>query len=612
MKDEYRNNAEMSESVGAIPNEGHYAPDKTDKTAIPQGPAKEDEHSARIIPPRKWPPKRLIPYPQICEMLRLLTGRFFPKDHLVEILMHHLRHFHDLSVSEAAELSADAYDLAIEYWVSQADDLQWGLRLKEIFDGQYPTKAQEYWFLGGVAERKYQNMSADMDMPFTYEVDQFDRIGNLGRLLIPKLAPDLCIIEKTKNGYRIDATADVERFLNAEKKTVPRCNLFEVVVQSRPIWRAETGWSNFNLKRLPRRSYAAKLICKSASPDLLLQFVDDLKVTFAWPSDGSLGVFLGYLLQPMVCHLRVGQMPAYCFLGPTKAGKGYLSNTLPAILYNRPGGPTVMVKQITASNYELEVLLNSCKDRLYICFDEVKNASDNEMKMIDAFCTQPTVQVRKFQVGYIEIENDFTLSMTAVNRTFTDESYGRIAVVKLKESRPDKISAFHYRWCKAGPELLRAMFDSINAIELDGIDLPIIPDRRPGFGLMAHLVKNVFYLDPDYKVDSSNSDTLDDLCRMHEEKPGSGRIAGAWRQYSLRSFTDYMTENHEIKWKRANALAAINTALGYTSTRNHPSYKLTGYPSESGKHYHIELREEGQKSVRTFVYIKDVFTESQI
>ena len=93
---------------------------------------------------------------------------------------------------------------------------------------------------------------------------------------------------------------------------------------------------------------------------------------------------------------------------------------------------------------------------------------------------------------------------------------------------------------------------------------------------------------------------------MYEEAVHLGDIKGQWKRYSPANFVKFMAEKYDRHRKRESAAAAINTALGYRSTRNHPSYKDGGYPAESGKHYHFEVREEGIKNKRTFIYLQVV------
>ena len=559
--------------------------------------------------PQPWPIADLKPHPDVKNLVNTLTKCFFPKEPLLGLIASELER-RGVAPQESARIAKSAFEAAIGHLL--ATDIAWRSRLDAIFDEKYPSIPREYWQSGRIAQRSYERLLAASDSPPTFEVDHFAAIPSPRNLLAAKIAPALFVIEEVRGKSIVKPTANVERFINGEKKAVRRSSLFEVSVFTRPVWRLhDDHWSPYSRRHLPRRTIVARVLCATATPSLIADFVHDLRTTFSWMNDAALAVYLGYLIQPMLAHLYVGQMPAYCFLGPTKAGKGYLSNALPSIIYCRVGDSTVLTKQITPNSYEMEVLLNSGKDALYVCFDEIKSATDDELKMLDALCTQTTLLVRKFRTGYIEIDNHFTLSMTAVNRTFTDETYGRLAVIKLKESRPDKISIFHNQWSKRGPELLRAIWDSINAVDIDIPQLPRIPDRRPGFGLMSHVVKRAFGIEPDYKVESSNIDVLDDVCRMAEEGHMIGRTIGSWRQFSLRSFTEFMDQKHEIKWKRANALASINTALGYTSTRNHPSYRESGYQAESGNFYEIELREEGQKAKRSFIYVRKVSGKSE-
>jgi hypothetical protein len=601
-------NEECGENEDLHPvSQKEKATETTQTTVLEEQPTRPEE--SNVVPIRNWPPEELIPYPKIADMVLDLTERFFPSTHLIEITSSEIFKLGCISQPESDEIAKSVVERALLHWLTHTIDQQWRLRLEYIFDNKYPEQARECWYIGRLANVKYEKPSVIVSQPYTFNIKTIDIISKPEHLLCSRIAPLLYIVElNSRNEPTVEPTADVYRFHNSEKEAVPKSSLFEENIFNRPAYGIETGWDNYNSDRLPRKIVAAEILCSTNDEMLFAEFVTDLKVTFAWPdtndTNGFLAVYIGYLIQPLISHLMPGMMPAYCFLGPTKSGKGYLSNVLPAVFYHRYGESCVTTKKIPKEIYEFEVLMEASKNALYICFDETKNASDEELKMIDAFCTQSEIVIRKFRVGYYQLPNLYTVSATAVHRTFSDETYGRMSIIKLKESRPENISAFHQKWRLKGPQLLKCLFEKVSKVKVDFDCLPKVSDRRPGFGLVAHFLKEAFSLTPDYSIEATNCDVLDDLCRLFELESHLGSPKGPWMRFSPRSFTQFMAKNQDIKWKRSNALAAINTALGYTSTRSHPIFKDTGYPAESGRHYHIELREEGERSKRVLIYIQ--------
>lgn len=581
---------------------------ETTKTTVFGEPPEKPEQS-NIVPIRSWPPEDLKPFPQIADMVLTLVERFFPSKQLKELISSEISKYENISLARSVEIAETSIEKALIHWVNQTFEPQWRIRLEKIFDNKYPEYSRECWHNGKLASVKYEKIDMNSSQPYSFSTRNIDTITKPEHILCSKIAPLLYEVELDKNGKpSIIPTAEVIRFHNSEKEAIPKSSLFEEVIFNRPAYGITSGWDSYTLGRLPRKIVAAEILHSTFEEEILFEFMSELRSTFAWPdgnnSNGFLAVYLGYLIQPLISHLMPGLMPAYCFLGPTKSGKGYLSNVLPAIFYHRPGESCVTTKKIPKEVYEFEVLMEASKNALYICFDETKNASDEELKMIDAFCTQSEVVIRKFRVGYYQLPNLYTVSATAVHRTFSDETYGRMSIIKLKESRPENISKFHQKWRLRGPQLLKCIFEKVSGVKVELDMLPTVADRRPGFGLVAHFLKEAFGLTPDYSIEATYCDVLDDLCKLFESEPHLGSPRGPWLRFSPRSFTQFMAKNHDIKWKRSSALAAINTALGYTSTRSHPIFKDTGYPSESGRHYHIELREEGERSKRVLIYIQ--------
>lgn len=539
------------------------------------------------------------------EGLRRITygavKRFVPKATLIPAL------FEALAIYAETEDRVDASATEIiESCIAELtkNDHDWKERLDCIFDGEYPLVYREAFRGGQLVTMKYPKPTMRSNQQTTYEVPDVRPIPAPKKLLCSKIAPALFDIESDSKGkLRAEPTAEVERFLNGERDAVPKSSLHEIVLLNRPTAFETSRWEPIDKTKIPRQIIAPTLKFSNPKHGIVEEFIDDLRETFAWDRIGYLYSYLGYLLQPMLAHFFRGQGPGYLFSGPSNAGKGYLSNALPQILYMRDGENTVVTKKLPENTYEFEVLLGSVGDALYLCFDEAKNANDEQMKLIDAFATQQTVQMRRMRIGYTEVDNLYTIALTAVHRNYSDETNGRMATIKLKESRPEAISGFNHKWGLRGAELLAALFARISSVSFTTKECPPIPNRRAGFAVMAHVLQRTFGVVPDYQVEVSNNEILDDLCAMYEIEPKLGDTKGGWKRYSPRMITNHLAAKGD-KMKRENLMSAVHTSLGYSSTRNHPAYKETGYSAESGKRYHLEVREEGEKQKRVFVYIR--------
>lgn len=553
-----------------------------------------------------WWPEEVDSHQEIVEHITILIQKFFPKRPLLSFTSWQLEKA-GAPKEKARTMASDLIDSALLRMKSGVVDKDWNKKLSTIFENQYPSTEREVWVNGRLCQKRYPRRPPEMEYPPTFRFATFDPISNPKNALCSRIAPALFEIDSDSKGEdKLVKTAEAERFLNGEKDAVPKSSLHELMVFNRPVYGLSTGWLKYDATQLPQKIVTAKLLGKNKDSSLMRSFIEDLRETFAWEADNYLANYMGYIIQPMISHLCVGQMPAYGFFGPTKSGKGYLSNALPSVIYSRLGDPTVYIKKIPNSTYEMEVFLSACREALYLCFDEVKNASDEELKLIDAFCTQKSLQLRKIRQGYQELENLFTLSMTAVHRTFSDETNGRLALIKLKQSRSELIAEFHTRWRGKGAAVLKEFKSAIDKVPFDFKSIERVSDRRPGFSVVSHFLKNAFDLNGNFEVESASNEVLDDLCKMFEEAKDLGDQKGKWKRYSPANFVNFMSQKYERRWKKTTASSAINTALGYSSTKFHPNYKDGGYPAESGVHYHIEVREEGQKSRRTFIYIQPV------
>lgn len=542
------------------------------------------------------------------ESVRLVAGklisRFFPRDELENLLCQLVIQNGLIPSSEAFTATQKLIEDCFSHF--ESSDEEWKLRLSGIFGGRYPRVAREVWVDGRLGHRHYGRRSKpESESPVTFSVTTYEpRISPRIRLT-KKLAPRLYAVRASDKGApRVVTTENVERFLAGESGSLLESSLYEVQIFNRPTYRVNACWS-LEPNRLPCKQVAAEITSKEGDRGLLHELAEDLKSTFSLKNESSLPVYLGYLLQPMLCHMLPGQMPAYFLGGPTKSGKNYLSCVLPGVIYSRDGAKTVLTKTIPDSSYEMEVYLNDIREALFVVFDEIIHASDEQFAFINSLLTQPTIQVRRFREGYLKIENRFTFAMTAVNRGFSDETDGRLAVISLERSRPDEITSFHRRWMSRGPQLLHALFTSLNEVDLELSRISAVPDRRPGFGLMARAVHSVFGIKPSYELHSTAHEVLDDLCRLYEERKNKGSEKGQWTRFSVRAIQEFWQELGIRISGRARIIKLLQTALAYGSTRHHPVYKESGYQAESERHYHIEMRTEGQDSTsRIFIYIR--------
>lgn len=547
--------------------------------------------------------------------------KFMAKESVIELTTWNLTHNHSIENNLSIEIAAHLVEKAIaEQNIKNPD---WRDKLSVIFDEDYPIKCREYWNSGHFVHKKYEKKTLLHESNVTFSSEQFETIRPSKTLAI-KMAPTLAEIEVTQKGKTAKSTAETARFLNGEKLALPKSSLYEVIVSDRPKYRDKQFWETEDGK-MPRKYLSAKLNCISYNPEILNDLITDLRNTFAWPNDNdaTLAIYLGYLIQPLVAHLKSGQMPGYSFQGPSRCGKGYLSNVFVNLIYSRAGGHTVLSKMLPHSTYELEVYLNDVRHALFLVFDEIVHATEEQLVILNSLLTQQTIQVRKFGVGYQKIENLVTIALTSVGKNFSDETEGRLAIIKLSESRPEQIDKFHERWSTKGGELLKALVDVLDKIEIKNDSIAQVSQRRPGFALVSHCIENVFHLKPDYSLQTSENETLDDICEMFFSKFNEfgesmdnsstvpmGRAIGRRHRYSVKNFCNFLSGRDNRAYKRKEIFSSLLTALSYRSTAFHPIYKEKGYLfrwEKMDRYCHIEFVEESSKANRRYwIYIQDV------
>lgn len=487
---------------------------------------------------------------------------------------------------------------------------KWCNRLEKLFNNAYPLYTSECLHNGTFAHVRYSKSNAQTsNNPTTYRTKLLTQI-KVNNKLLKCIAPNTYEIDLEKG--TVESTVETTRVANLEARSILNTNLHEVTLFDRPAYGVTNGWFFDSESRLPRKVSAVDLTSDLIDFELLVKFVKDLKETFSWESHEHFLNYCGYLIHPMLAHLMPGQMPLYSYHGPTKSGKNFLSEILAKLLYSNGIRATAIVKKLLTSQYELDVFLAELSGVIYIVFDEIKNASDEDLKVIDSFATSEKILYRKMREGYAQKDNLYVVSLTSVHKSFTDETEGRLVKIELTQSTPIQVQNFYERWRDQMPVLLATIVSKVNSVDYSSTtSLPIVEDRRSGFRLMSYFVKEVFGEAPSYAVTTSASDILDELCEMYEfYKLKSDKYRN---RYTPKNICDYLTLNRRNGYNKGKVINEISTALGYTSTRLNPNFKDTGYPSEAGKHYHIRLAKEknGTNPPRYFVYVDPIISNEK-
>lgn len=565
----------------------------------------EPQRSAEKKVPAWEPDTSLTPYCREWLVMEALMLRFMPKNSLREFIADLIRVRHNQIGVDLPILIDRAFEGLRAHFEKHNPD-GWKDKLAAIFGNAYPEMAREFWFGGSFAHHRYLGKQVNEDHLHTFVCDQVESLGKPKKLQLLRIAPALFEVEGTGADVKLLKTVEVERFTDGNESAIPKGALHEVVQYNRPVYGVNERWE-YDEKKLPTLVKTADLLCKNVSLELLQGFLGELRSTFAWEDDETFVRYVGYLIQAMMAHLKPGQMPGYFFRGPTKAGKGYLAHALPAMLYSRPGASCVSVHMLPRDNYELNVLMQDARHALFVTFDEVQHASQEQLKPIDNLLTNSVVQVRKFGKGYISQPNHYVIALTAVHRKLTDETDGRLATITLTESRPEKIEAFHRRWASRGPELLAALFQKVSQVKFEMDAVPIVPGRRPGFGIVAYFLKQGFGLAAEYKIEATDNDVLELICQFFAETKSKkvGQWKRPWKRYSARNIGQFLSDRGE-GLPRRELETLLTTTLGYGSTEQHPSMKDTGYEAEDGSCYHIKWISEGQKKKRYVLSVRAV------
>jgi len=541
--------------------------------------------------------------PALDQLLDKEAERFVPRDQLCSMsnqLLQERYGWEGLRLRYAVEI---VVDWATAY---RPGSPRFTARLDAAFSGCYPCQAREFMTQAGLVHRPSSVASAQGLSLTAHASYQFPNLvirKPLDTRLACQLAPVLCSVS---DKGQLRATADIDRFRNLEAGAVGRSSLTGADILNRPTLGVCDGWT-FVGGSLPTFTNTVRFTAKAADRSLLDTFLADLQEALAFASEQDFYTLLAYLIQPMVAHLCPGGFPGYAFSGPTKSGKDFCAAALPGMFYRNDAGAAVNVARLCSSDYELQVLLARAVGQPYLLFTEVVDAKPAQLKMLDAMLTQPTLATRELYAGYGNVPNLLTVGLTAIAKDFPDETAGRLAEVKLTESRPETIARFYEKWQHKGPELLRSLFEAVNAVYARRTEWPLVKDRRPGFGMLAALLEDAFGFDCRFEIQHSVDPLLDHLCRMHESPACSGVPKGGWSRYTIRNVAKFLHQETGRSQGPEVLAQRITTALGYRSTKTHPGYGETGFPAESGRQYHLELRREkqGGPAEREFLYISE-------
>jgi len=408
-------------------------------------------------------------------------------------------------------------------------------------------------------------------------------------------------------------TSDMGRFIKGEAEAVLKSSIYDLRPYTRPVAGIQSGWK-LEDKRLPCRVIVPQLIYKgSIDKNIVEEFSTDLAEHFAFEKPNMVFQYLGYLVQAMVCHYSPGQNPVYYFKGPTHSGKGYLGNIFVGMLYCTQYGPGCHETNFKSGGYELDILLGKATQYPYVVFDEIAYVSLKDLKFIDRLATQQQIEVRKLHIGYATIPNHMTVSMTAINKEFSDETKARLVEIVFTESRPEKIKEFNEKWSTRTQELIAALYQGVSAVAF-AQDIPTVEHRRTGFGVVKKALEEGLRTDTfkprvEYPLSQSPNYLLDVIAQLFESETEK-EMKGNWARYTPRKIAKFYNSISSTPVKSEYMQSNLVTALGYLTTETHPVFKKDEYPAESGAYYHIKIVQEGQgrgeDNKRSYVYIRPV------
>lgn len=537
----------------------------------------------------------------------VLVERFFPFNDLVDLLLAQMNGLEPKAGSSREKLN-EVHALVHKAIARRsASNDEWQRKLQLIFDGVYPDRAREFWDGKQLVHEGYKSSSgrglslATFSME-RYEPREFPSIKNC-----QQLAPKLFHVVKSETKYgiteKIEASREVDRLRSKNHEALLESGLYEIKVHSRPIHgKRESDWESYSELSLPIKNLVGCPAAKEYEPDVLDLFLTDLRNTFAFATEGHLGNFLAYLLQPMLCHYQPGEFPAYSFQGPPGSGKTFMARGVPKRLYRRAGASTVVSSRLQSGDYELQVFLSRCHDAVYIVFEEVKDAAISQLSMLNDLFTASEANTRVLNRGFAELSNSFVYALTAVKRGFYDETQRRLVHVTLTDPRGDEVKKFNRSWRERFPVLLKAMHEKLQGLDALHAESDPNEPRGPGFAIMAHAVKLVFGVDVEFTLQASEHEIYDEIIEMHELAP-KGCI-GRQAYYSLQAFMEYLRQHRQYRKSKTDLREELETAFSQSSTKNIPCYKEKGYVAESGRRYHLGFT---QHADRYKISVEDLF-----
>jgi hypothetical protein len=236
---------------------------------------------------------------------------------------------------------------------------------------------------------------------------------------------------------------------------------------------------------------------------------------------------------------------------------------------------------------------------IYLLLDEAVDASLSMWKDIDSLITSEEIQTRVLHVGYRRQPNHFVVALTAISSALSDESSGRLVEIRLRESRPAQIDDFIRKWKPRGPLLLKAFYNRLSTIDVEA-ESPPIPDRRPGFSLLARILNEAFCISTTFPARYGVNDVLEVLAALYED-PNCGDMPSIWKRVGIQIFSEKLRARLNKKLSKQECENHLVTGLGFGSTENHPQYVTGGYVAENDHRYHMKISEEGKRRIRIFV-----------
>lgn len=465
---------------------------------------------------------------------------------------------------------------------------EWRVRLDLIFKGKYPCSSVEVIYCNALAAERYRSSKLfTINTKPTFRTKSYEIVGAPSSLILQQIAPKLFEVVKAGCGYVLEETANATRLKRLSKKNVASSALIEVVCPSRPLYRLSKSIEM--LKNGVVRRTEVPSLCSKGSPEgtALKDWANDLEKAFGWASRESFANYLAYVCQPLLIHLCPGGNAMFYFGGPSGSGKTALAKEIPLMLYCGENQETVVESRIPRDTHQFQIFLSKLTEAVYVVFDEIVDATEEQLKNLDQLATATQLTFRKLHRGFGTLENHLTVGLTSVSFEFSPETKRRLANVELTSLKNEEVQGFFQKWQSRNDEVFADLVQSVNSVDFDEKLLPVYGGRPRGFGLLGHFVFEIFGVRPSFELKDNEIDVLSRIVEAYELGNLKGTLRGKYLDCSMAAILAGLQATCPSYLSKGQVEVMLREALPAGGNTQNDSEKKEGVPGPSGDRYHI-------------------------